>query len=305
MIAIGLILIAIRVLNVLVPRQLGIVVDSLGDPNKSHPFRELILYLVYHLADSSAGLHTIRQFLWIPVELNAIQVIKTKSFNHIMSLSSDFHDNKRSGELYQAMYQGTSAVDLLETIVFELSPMIVDLVVACVYFYHIFDAYMLLIVTTTMVSYFWATSYLTFKQTDVRRKYVRASRKSHQVLYDTMDGWKNVSYFNRLPYAQQRYAGGIESETKNMMAYWLLSYLTTAVQAFALDAGLYSACFYAVYQIIYEGGSVGSFIVLLTYWGQLSGMNLGLFTLRQTLTSMHRAFGLFEPDLSQYRQQPH
>ena len=277
MVATGIILVAIRVLNVLVPRQLGIVVNALGSPEESNPFRELAIYILLSFLDSSAGLSTLRQFLWFPVELNATQVLKTKSFNHIMSLSCDFHDNKRSGELYQAMYQGTSVIELLETIVFELSPMVVDLVVACAYFYYIFDAYMLLIVTTTMVSYFWATSFLTFMQTEVRRRNQRASRKCFQVLFDTMDGWKTVSYFNRLSHAQQRYAVGIRNEMQSRLAYWRLSYFTSAVQSFVLDIGLYSACFYAVYQVIYGGQTVGKFIVLLTYWGQLSCMALVLY----------------------------
>ena len=306
MLAIGLILLGIRALNVLVPRQLGILVNSLGDPNRGHAFRELIIYLLYNLADSSAGLPTIRQFLWVPVELNAIQAIKTRSFNHIMSLSSDFHDNKRSGELYTAMHQGTSVVSLLETILFELSPMVIDLIVACAYFYHVFDAYMLLIVTTTMVSYFWATSYLTFKQTDVRRRYIRASRKSYQVLYDTMDQWKTVSYFNRLSHAQLRYAGGIDLEMKSQKWYWYLSYFTMAVQSFALDVGLYAACFLAVYQVIYEDRSVGSFIVLLTYWGQLSGMSLVHLRLIMLGTDvLHRTLGLSKSNLPSHCQRSH
>ena len=280
MIATGFILLAIRALNVLVPRQLGIVVNALGGPDKSLPFRELAIYILLSFADSSAGLSTLRQFLWFPVELNATQALKTRSFNHIMSLSCDFHDNKQSGELYEAMYQGTSVINLLETIVFELSPMVVDLVIACAYFYYIFDAYMLLIVTTTMLSYLWATSFFTHMQTEVRRRNQRASRKCFQVLYDTMDGWKTVSYFNRLSHAQQRYAVGIKNEMKSRLAYWRLSYFTSAVQSFVLDIGLYSACFYAVYQVIYGNQTVGKFVVLLTYWGQLSGMLLVPFRVK-------------------------
>ena len=276
MIATGLILLAIRALNVLVPRQLGIVVNALGEPDKSAPFRQLAIYILLNFLDSSAGLSTLRQFLWFPVELNATQTLKKQSFNHIMSLSCEFHDNKRSGELYQSMWQGESVIELLETIVFELTPMVVDLVIACAYFYYIFDAYMLLIVTTTMVSYFWATSYFTSMQTEVRRKFQRASRKCFQVMYDTMDQWKTVSYFNRLSHAQGRYAVGIKNEMKNKIVYWRLSYFTSAVQSFVLDIGLYAACFYAIYQVIYGGQTVGKFIVLLTYWGQLSCKLLAL-----------------------------
>jgi ABC-type transport system involved in Fe-S cluster assembly fused permease/ATPase subunit len=271
MLGVGLCLVAIRVLNVMVPRQLGLVVNSLGQPDKIRPFIELSIYAVLAASESSVGVRALRTYLWLPVENYAYQSIDCASYNHIMSLSSDFHDNKNSGELYQAMWQGHSVIQLLETLLYQLAPMLVDLLVACIFLYYLFDAYMLLIVSSTMVMYLWASVQFTVMQTKARRTYVATSRRSYQVLYDTMGGWRTVSYFNRLQHAKETYASSRAAHLDNRITMYLISCWTEGSQGLILDIGLFSACFYAIYQIVYRGLSVGQFITLFTYWANLAG----------------------------------
>lgn len=59
--------------------------------------------------------------------------IKTAAYNQIMGLSRDFHTEKQSGELYKSIEQGSSVTSLLETIMFQVVPMFVDIIVAFSY----------------------------------------------------------------------------------------------------------------------------------------------------------------------------
>ena len=254
------------------PRQLGIVVNALSHGNANAPFLELGLYILFFWANSGAGVDALRSWLFIPVELSAGLAINTASYNHIMDLSCDFHDSKQSGELYTAMRQGRSVIDLLEMLLFNLLPTVVDLVAACAYLYYLFDTYMCLIIAATMIVFLWTSTYFTSKQACLRRRSVRYSREEFQVMYDTMGGWKTVSYFNRLQYAKEEYhsaASRNKSARKQVLEMW---YLASSFQGFVLDLGLFGACFYAVYQVAYGAQSVGSFVTLLTYWAGLVGM---------------------------------
>ena len=274
MVGVGLCIGALRVLNVLVPRQLGQVVNSLGHKDSTRPFTELGIYILLASLESRVGITALWTYLWLPVEMYASQSIDCASYNHIMSLSSDFHDSKQSGELYTAMRQGQSVVNLLETILYKLTPMLMDLVVACVFVYYLFDAYMVLIVTSTMVLYLWASFYLTVMMTDVRRKYMVAMRQTYQVMYDTMGGWKTVSYFNRLRHAENLYTSSINVRVQSEWKYNSGYYIADSLQGFILDFGLFGACFYAIYQVIYKNQSVGQFVTLFTYWANLAGWSL-------------------------------
>ncbi|KAL9118419.1 MAG: hypothetical protein Q9187_005037 [Circinaria calcarea] len=271
MVGIGFCLLCVRALNVLVPRQLGIVINSLGHDNGNSAFLQLCFYIGLYWASSGAGIMALKNWLYIPIELNAVKSIKMASYNHIMGLSCDFHDSKQSGELYTAMHQGSSVVDLLEMLLFNLVPMMVDLLVACAFLYSIFDAYMFLIVVATMIAYLWTSTYFTTKQASVRRQNTALARAEYQTLYDTMGGWKTVSYFNRRKHASTRYGTAVTKYTESRKTVWLLYYFSASIQGLVLDIGLFGACFYAVYQMLYGGQTVGNFVTLLTYWSGLAG----------------------------------
>lgn len=263
---VGFCIVLVRVLNVLVPRQLGRVTNSFEKLGSSHPVTEILLYIIYNLAASSAGIPAVRTWLWLPVEMNAHRELETKSYNHIMELSNDFHDSKRSGELLTAMWQGSSVISLLETLLCKLGPTFVDLVVACLYVFYLFDAYMVLIMTVTMMTYLWASVLSTGMSAKRRRTYVEASRGNHQLMYDTMSGWKTVTLFNRLGHTQTRYKASNHQLIDSKTVYYMFYYVLNGIQSFIIHIGLFVAAFYAAFQVIYAEKSVGSFVTLLTLW---------------------------------------
>ena len=62
MVGIVICLACIRVLNVLVPHQLGLVVNSLGVPRNNLPFLEIGIYIIYRSAAYSAGFPFIKDW---------------------------------------------------------------------------------------------------------------------------------------------------------------------------------------------------------------------------------------------------
>ena len=261
---------AIRALNVIVPLQFGAVVGALGQSATSNPLAELTIYVLLSALDSDIGIRALRGILWVPVELNAYQSIECASYNHIMSLSSDFHDSKRSGELYTAMWQGRSVIDLLEKLLYELVPQLIDLFVACFFVYYLFDVYMVLIVTSTMVIYLWLSVLLTMIQTSVRRRNQFMARRKYHVMFETIGSWRTIAYFNGLRRAQDSYFTSTAAYTKSRQYSMFLYYFARGLQSLVMDAGLFGACFYAAYQIIYNNQRVSQFVTLFTYWVNLS-----------------------------------
>ena len=188
-------LLCTRALNLLEPRQLGIVVNSIGMSPAHMPVLEVLLWVVYRWADSSV-ISQIRYILWLPFEQYADGSLKTATYNQIMGLSRDFHTEKRSGELYTAIGQGYSLKSIVETLLFKILPMLIDLTVAFVYLCWIFGPYMALIVATTTVIFLWTSAYFVERQTEPRRRMSGLSRREFQVMYDTIGGYvKSTSIF--------------------------------------------------------------------------------------------------------------
>lgn len=209
--------------------------------------------------------------LWLPVEQYAHKAIETAAYSHIMGLSCDFHDNKQSGELYKSIEQGDSINSLLEIVLFQAFPMLIDLVVAYVYLYYLFGPYMALTVAATTIMYLWAATCYSAKQRELHRRYVGIWRKEYQVMYDTLGSWSTVTYFNRQVYERERYASVVEQNMQSQLKTSLIFYISLVVQSWVLKIGFFGACIIAAYQVTNGEKSVGDFATLITYWAQLTG----------------------------------
>ena len=177
-----------RALNVLEPRQLGIVVDRIGTSRAHMPILEVLLWIVYRWLDSSF-VSQIKYLLWLPIEQYADGSLQKAAYNQVMSLSRDFHTEKRSGELYTSIGQGKALRSMVEIILFKVVPMLVDLGVAFVYLCWVFGPYMALIVAATTMIFAWTSAYFIDRQTEPRRRQIGLARKEFQHMYDTVGGY--------------------------------------------------------------------------------------------------------------------
>ncbi|KAI4143657.1 MAG: hypothetical protein LQ341_002855 [Variospora aurantia] len=270
MVGCGVCVLCARVLQIAVPYQMGIIVDTLTS-GKGSVYKAIGLYILLRWAQSYSGIAMIESLLWQPIQQHSYTTITTAAYNQIMELSIDFHNDKQSGELYKAITQGSSITDLLEMAVFQIGPMAIDVVVGFWYLNHLFGPYMALIALATTISYLSITTYYNVKQTKIRREYLELARTQNQVMYDTVGSWTTVSYFNRIPYEEQRYEKAVKLYSARLLSYSRIGYLYRAICKLPLESGMCCALLLAAYQIKHGAYSVGDFVILLTYWSVFTG----------------------------------
>jgi hypothetical protein len=170
---VGVCLLTGNALNVLIPRQMGILLDSFSGASTANPWVQVLIFAALRLAASEAGIHLIRQLLWMPVDLYAEESLSVAAYNHVMNLSADFHDSKSSSDLLVAISQGKALSRLLESVCFEALPMLIDLVVAFVYLSVTFGPYEGFITIATGVAFVQAATYLITRLDAQRKKMVK------------------------------------------------------------------------------------------------------------------------------------
>jgi ABC-type multidrug transport system fused ATPase/permease subunit len=106
-----------------------------------------------------------------------------------------------------------------------------------------------------------------------RRVSLKLSREKEQVMYDTVGGWKTVSYFNRMDHAQALYAASVRNNRRHWQSSEFREDVERGLQALVLNAGRLATFFFAVYQVMYNNKSVGSFVTLLSYWINLTSLS--------------------------------
>lgn len=173
-----------RVVNVLVPRQVGTITDKLakGDGKFQVPWFDICLYILFRWLQGNQGLiGSLRSCLWIPVSQYSYMELSTAAFEHVHGLSLEFHLGKKTGEVLSALSKGSSINTFLEQVTFQVVPMLVDLVVAIVYFLIVFDAYYALVVTIVTFCYLYVTIRMAQWRAEIRRQMVNASRQEDAV----------------------------------------------------------------------------------------------------------------------------
>ncbi|KAF8446531.1 hypothetical protein BGX38DRAFT_1143311 [Terfezia claveryi] len=262
-----------RGLNVLTPMQMGRVTNALMAGGLGHvPWMEVFLFILIRWLGSGAGVPALQRYLWLPIDQYAFRCITTAAYNHVMSLSCEFHTSKDTGEVYSAVQQGRAVTGFMNMVLFSVLPMLADLIVAFGYFYITFGIYMALIVTFASCVYVWITSRLNRKRIDLRRNFSKSSRRETHLMWQSMTNWETVAaqYLNRIGYEQDRYSGAIkclqEAERDSNNAMLMLNVTQNAT----FTIGLLFASFLAIYQVTMGHRKVGDFVALLSYWAQIA-----------------------------------
>ena len=138
-----------RVVQLAVIIEIGVITDYLSGEYGTivMPWGHIILYIFLRLLQGGNGvLGALRGVLWLPISQYSYRELSVAAFEHVHSLSLDFHLGKKTGEVLSAMGKGSAVNTFLESLTFQVVPMMFDLCVAIAYFLVVFDAYYALVV---------------------------------------------------------------------------------------------------------------------------------------------------------------
>lgn len=286
-----------RVINVLVPLQIGYVTNALA--RGEMPWKSLTFLIVYKLLQGpSMLLGAARAILWVPVSQYSYRALTTSAFEHVHSLSLDFHLGKRTGEVLSALNKGASINQFLEQITFQVAPMILDLSLAIGVFFVLFNMTYATIVSCLSFWYLYLTIRMAQARADQRRIMTNADREEEAVKNDSITSYETVKYFNAERWEFTRYRNAIKSfqaAEKNVTEgiNWM-----NCSQAFVFITGYSVMMLLGAYHVTNKQCDVGQFITLITYLAQLQSP-LNYFsnfyrTIQQSMISGERLLELFK-----------
>ncbi|KAK1781775.1 hypothetical protein QBC45DRAFT_39734 [Copromyces sp. CBS 386.78] len=290
-----------RVVNIAVPAQMGKVTDSLEpkDGVFTMPWIQVGLLVLYKLLQGPSGLlGSLRSILWIPVSQHTYRALTTAAFEHVHSLSLDFHLGKRTGEVLSALNKGASINQFLEQTTFQVVPMLVDLFIAIIFFYVKFGPMYALFVSVITFYYLYLTIRMASTRADQRRDMVNADREEEAVKNDSITSYETVKYFNAEKYEFARYRNAILNfQAAEAKVTWGMNHMNMC-QSMVFMCGFLVIMMTCAYQVSQGTRTLGEFVSLMTYLGQLQGpLNFfGTFyrTIQQAMISGERLLELFK-----------
>ncbi len=280
-----------RVVNFMVPFQMGRVVDILQHPERTSsdqeesggivhaitnpatmPWFAISFFIALRFCQGGNGIFgAMRSVLWIPVSQFAYKALSTSSFEHVHSLSLEFHLGKRTGEVLSALNKGASINNFLEQVTFQVIPMLIDLGVAVFYFAIGFDIYYALTVSVVTFWYLYATIRIASMRQAIRRKMIDADREEEAVKNDSITSYETVKYFNAEEYEFNKFRTAVQTYQGHEYTVQLSLAILNIVQNGIFLLGLLVVAFIAAYQVTINQRSAGDFVVVMTYMTQLQG----------------------------------
>jgi len=265
-----ILLIGVRVINVYVPIYSKKIVDELTEKIFAW---DIILALVGLKLLQGGGamggnglLNMTRSFLWIKVSQYTKREIQIGLFKHLHGLSLRWHLSRKTGEVLRVMDRGTESINgLLDYLIFNILPTLVDVIIAISYFTAAFNAWFGLIILVMMILYMGITITVTEWRTKFRRAMNEKDNAKRTKAVDSLLNFETVKYYNAESYEVDRYNTAIleyqKCEWNSMATLNLLNLIQTLVN----NAGLLTGSILAALMVSEGTKTVGDYILFGTY----------------------------------------
>ena len=279
-----LLLTAQRVINILVPLQLGKVVGSLG--SGTIPIKQILIYTVFRALQGQQGvIASIRALLWIPIGQTTYRQLTESAFGHVLSLSLEFHLGKRLGEVMSALSKGSSINTFLDSLIFQLFPMVADIGIAAAYLLVTLDPFYSLIIIAMGWTYLFVTIYMAKYRGRARRDMVNKDREMDAVKYagnssraariltfdrtDAIIAYEIVHYNDAVGAERSRFTSRITGFQASEYAVLVSLNLLNATQNLIFTFGVFLVSLLSAYHVSIDIEKVEMFVILLAYLTQL------------------------------------
>ncbi|KAH6646692.1 ABC transporter [Truncatella angustata] len=257
-----------RVVNILVPWLMGKLVEKLGYGQM--PYKWIALYLLCRgLQGGQGAIGAARAVLWIPVSQNLYRRLACAAFEHVLGLSMDFHLSKKIGEVTSALSRGSAMNTFLESFLFQVVPMILDILFAAIYFFTAYNAFYTLIVLTIMWSYVFLTIYMAKFRARQRRDMAMKSREMDAARTDAIMAYETVQHNCAVKSETERFKEQVTVyQRAERIVYWSLNAMNLT-QSSIFTVGTALIVVLSAYKISTGQESIASFVTLMTYFSQL------------------------------------
>lgn len=307
-----LLLVAGRIVNVLVPQQVGNVVNALtkvtdgsegGKDENGNPrfvWKEIMTFIALRALQGNIGaVDTLQGVLWIPVGQFNTRELAVKMFEHLLNLSLRFHLNRKTGEMLRVQDRGVSSiVTLLSSLLFNILPCLVDIAVACIMLTRSFDIYFGIIVGVTMMCYIYATILMTDWRTRYRRESNALDNAVEARAVDSLLNYETIKLFATEEFEVGKYMDAIQAyQQADQKSQYTLGILNTTLNL-VIQGGLALGCLLCAKRVAQNEMEVGDFVMYYAYilqlYGPLNAFGSSYRSLQKNFIDMEKMLDLFK-----------
>jgi len=295
--------------GVIGPLALSAAIDRL---NRGHAAGQSALVAFAGLAVGWVGLNFmaavipfLRETIFTPVSQTAMARSAMEAFSHSLSLSMNFHQGKQSGALARVIDRGSRSTDfLLRSVVFNLGPTVIQLVMAAWILTSRYNGMLAVIAVITIAAYIALTFAISDWRIGHRRELNDADTQTAGLAVDALTNYETIKTFG----AEGRMTGQYETALKRYARAAVKSntslQLLNAVQTVIMNLGMAAVILLAGSDVLAGKMSLGSItaciLILQQVYGPLNILGMSYREIRQAFIDMEQMLDLMavKPDIT-------
>lgn len=262
--------ISVACLNVMIPRQVGIVIDTCIAPGATRAWASIFILAILCLATSTSGLGLVREWLWIPLHAHFAETMICRAYSHILHLSADFHDSRSTPHTSQVILAVNGVSNLIESVLLRAIPALLDIVVAVIYLSVTLGSFQGLVTAAVGIALFLLTSRFIRMAAPQSRLRKEALNNEVSIRHRALIIWHVSDAVDQLGYEDNHHADIVAARQDKDMSYKLFWVASVAIETGIIFAGLVISSILAFRHVRTKQVTPGQFMMLLTYWSQLA-----------------------------------
>lgn len=266
------VLICSKLANLMSPLFMARATNALVDKDGNAALRNLIIFCALVLV--SKCLKELQSVIYLRVKQTAYIELATMTYEHVHSLSYDWHVKKKLGDVLRSMDRGVESANSMVSYVFlYLVPTLAESVVVIVIFAGHFQ-----LATLSFVAFFSLVIYafLTIKITLWRKKFRQASTKHdneyHDKATDALVNYETIKYFSNEQHEVDTYTKIIQKYQKYSISVQASLSVLNGSQALVIQLTILLTLALAIPHVTGTTGQridVGAFVAISVYLNNL------------------------------------
>lgn len=265
-----------KLFNIFTPYLFKLIIDQL---TVGHVFKlgELIvvgplaIVLAYGLSRMmSESFSELRDFIFVHVSQHTQRRLALETFQHLHSLSLQFHLSRKTGALSRAVERGKDAIQFtLSFLTFNIAPTLVELILVTIFIYLQFNIFFASIIFGTIFIYVFFTFKITNWRARFRRQMNDADTDANSKAIDSLLNFETVKYFNNEAHEYERFDKSLATYEKAAIYNQKTLTALNLGQDVIITLGLVSLMGLAANNILQSKMTIGDFVMLNTFLLQL------------------------------------
>lgn len=285
--------------SVAAPLYLGHAINLAGSDDKSSVLSALFsaLALFSGARFLATAFPQVRDAIFAPVSQDAQRVLATTAYSWSQTLSLGFHQTRRAGALYRVIERGGGALDvMLRFLVFNISPTIIELVLASIVLAVAYDPALAGIACATIVTYMAFTFWVSEWRAKQRRILNAADTELRAQAMDSLNNFETVKAFAAEERESERYDEVFRKFNVTYVDNARSLTLLNSGQELIMNLGMLAMLIWTGVLVLRETVEVGAlaavFAMLLNLYRPLNILGWGWREIRQGVVDLEKIFGL-------------